>query len=182
MEFKVIRGQHFLDWLEEDSTYQQLDTNIRRGFPTTRKRQNATGPVAINRMEYVPYLENGELHVNSQAVSSGNQYQPIVAFRNVVFEPENSPQNTTFRGADNNEYHIQPIALNGSNVRVRCNCLDFYYRFAAWNAGDNSLAGRPAPPYNATGARPPANPTKVPGVCKHVIKVVDKLKQGRIVT
>jgi hypothetical protein len=182
MEFMILRGQRFLDWLEEDSTYAQLDTNIRQGFPNTKKRQYATGPVAINRMEYVPYLENGELHVNARAVSSGNQYEPTVAFRNVTFEPQDSAQNTTFRGADNNEYHIQPIPLNGSNVRVRCNCLDFYYRFASWNAGDNSLAGQAPPPYIAKGVRPPANPSKVPGVCKHVIKVVDRLKQARIVT
>ena len=106
----------------------------------------------------------------------------VLSLKQIIFEPEDAASNTTFRGADNNEYHIQPIPLNGSNVRVRCNCLDFYYRFAAWNAGDNSLQGRPAPPYNPKGERPPVNPTRVPGVCKHVIKVVDRLKQGRIVT
>ena len=179
---KVIRGQRLLDWLEEDSTYQQLDTNIQRGFPDTKKRQHVTSAVAINRIEYIPYIENGELHVQAVAVSSGNQYQPTVAFRNVTFEPEDQPTNTTFRAVDNNEYHIQSIPLNVSNVRVRCNCLDFYYRFAAWNAGDNSLAGRPATPYRATGQRPPVNPLKVPGVCKHVIKVIERLKQGRFVT
>lgn len=180
---EVIRGQRLIEWmdLEEDSTYQQLDTNIRRAWPETRGRQNATGPVAINQLEYIPYIQNGELHVNAVAVSSGNQYQPTVAFRNVQFQEQDGSA-ITFRAADNNEYHITPIQLSGSNVRVRCTCLDFYYRFAAWNAGDNSLAGRPAPPYNATGQRPPVNPTRTPGVCKHIIKVVERLRQARIVT
>ncbi len=182
MELKVIRGQRFLDWLEEDSTYKQLDTNIRQAYPETKKRQNDTGSVMINQVQYVPYVQQGELHVTGVARSGNNQYEPTVAFRNVAFQPEDAPANTTFRGADNNEYHIVPIQLNNSNVRVRCTCMDFYYRFASYNAGDSSLAGSVPRQYQPTGQRPPVNPSKVPGVCKHIIKVVDQLRQGRIVT
>lgn len=180
MELKVLRGQRLLQWLEEDSTYNQLDTNIRRGFPNTTKRQNATGPVAINRLEYIPY-EDGQLRVQAQAASGGNQYEPIIMFRDVQFEPENLPTNVTFRATNGQEYHIQSIPLAQSNVRVRCTCLDFYYRFSSWNASDNSLAGAAPQPYLPKGERPPANPQQVPGVCKHVIKVVDRLRQSRIV-
>lgn len=184
-DYKVLRGQRLFDQLEqieEDSTYNQLHGNIVRGFPGTRKRQHATGPVHIVTMEYLPYVNDNVLRVNTVAKSSGNTYQPVILFRNVRYEPEDLTTNITFRATDNQEYHIQTIRLPGSNVRVRCGCLDFYYRFGAWNHGDNSLEGPPPPPYHATGNRPPANPTQVPGVCKHLIKVVQQLRQGRIVT
>jgi hypothetical protein len=182
---KVLRGQRLLnqlEQLEEESTYQDLETDIRRGFPNTRKRQNATGPVSITRVEYIPYVNDGVLRAQAVAMSGGNRYQPIIQFREVQYEQENQPTNTTFRAVDNVEYHIQPISLAGSNVKVRCNCLDFYWRFSPYNAGDASLVGSPRPPYNATGQRPPANPTETPGVCKHLIKLVQNLRTARVVT
>lgn len=182
MEFKVLRGQRLLTQLDEDSTYRDLENDIRRGFPDTRKRQHATGPVGILKLSYVPYVQDGVLRVEAVANSSGNKYNPIIQFREVQFQEEDLPNNTTFRAADNNEYHIQPIQLAGSNVKVRCNCLDFYWRFSPTNAGDASLYGEPRPPYNAQGNRPPANPANVPGVCKHVIKLVDRLRQARVVS
>lgn len=185
MDLKVLRGQKLLDQLdqlEEDSTYNQLHGNIVRGFPGTRKRQHTTGSVHIVTMEYLPYVNNGALRVDTVAKSSGNTYQPTVVFRDVMFQDEDLPTNTTFRATDNNEYHIQTIRLAGSNVRVRCNCLDFHYRFGAWNHGDSSLEGPPPPTHRPTSDRPPVNPTRVPGVCKHIIKVVQQLRQGRVVT
>lgn len=181
MEFKVLRGQRFINWLEEDSTYNQLDTNIRRGFPDTNKRQNATGPVSITKLEYIPY-EDGQLRAQAEAVSQGNRYQPVIMFRDVQYEPENLPTNVTLRAANGQEFHIQPIPLAQVNVRVRCTCLDFYFRFSSYNSSDNSLAGAAPQPYLAKGERPPANPQQVPGVCKHIIKVVDRLKQSGVVT
>ncbi len=185
MDLKVLRGQRILEQLlrlEEDSTYNQLHGNIVRGFPNTRKRQHATGPVHIVNMEYLPYVNNNVLRINTEATSSGNRYQPIIVFGNVTFEPEDLPSNTTIRASDNNEYHIQTIPLAGANVKVRCNCLDFHHRFGAFNHGDNSLEGPPPPPHQSTTNRPPANPTRVPGVCKHLIKVIQQLRTGRIVT
>lgn len=168
--------------LDEESTYQDLETGVQRGFPDTRKRQKATGPVSITQLSYLPYVGDGVLRVESIAMSGGNKYQPIIQFRGVEFQQEDLPTNATVKAADNNEYHIQPIPLAGSNVKVHCNCLDFYWRFSPYNAGDESLVGKPRPPYNAQGNRPPANPSETPGVCKHLIKLVEKLKQGRVVT
>lgn len=186
MDFKVLRGQRLinqLEELEEDSTYSQLYTGILRGFPATDKRQHATGPVHIRQVVYIPYLDNNALRCDAEVTSGPNKYSPAILFRQVEFQDENLSSNTTFRAADNNEYHIIPISLAGSNVRVRCNCLDFYYRFSPWNYSNGSLAGEPPPPYQDRDPnRGPANPTRTPGVCKHIIKLVDRLKQARIVT
>lgn len=175
---KTVRGVRVVQALNEDSTYPGLYTNIQRAFPHTQKRQHATGPIAITRMEYLPYAQNGVLQVNAEVRSDGTAYTPVVQFTQVQFEPNDTPENVTFKGADDNDYHIQPVQLPTTNVKVRCNCLDFYYRFAAWNATDKSLYGPAFPPYQRkTTTRPEVNPDHVPGLCKHLIKVFQQTEQ-----
>lgn len=177
MRERVIRGEHLLRAIEEDSTYPTLRTNIQRAFPDTRKRQHATGEVQIVRKEFVPIQGSHALQVNSQSRSNdGATYQQTVQFTGVNYEPADTPENVTFMGADGADHHVQPITLQQSNVRVRCNCLDFHYRFALWNFNDGSLMGpKPAPYVRKTTTRPPANPLQLPGVCKHIIKLAQDL-------
>lgn len=182
MDILVIHGRRLAALLNEESTYSDLYRGIERSFPNTKKRQYATGPISVLKTEYLPFVNDNSLRVNTLVNSSGNRYQPVIMFRNVTFQDENLPTNTTFTAVDGNEYNIQSIPLSGSVVRVHCNCLDFYWRFASWNYSDGSLEGDPPPPYNATGQRPPVNPEQTPGVCKHIIKVVGQLKTARIVT
>jgi hypothetical protein len=182
MELKVIRGDRLLTQFNEDSTYNQLYTGIVQAFPNTRKRQNATAPVVVSRIEYVPYVNNGVLRVEAEARNGPGRYQPVIQFREVSFAEQGASNTVTFRAADGQEYGIVPIRLAGSNIKVRCTCLDFYHRFSMHNHSDGSLAGNPPPPYVPKGGRPSVNPTQTPGVCKHIIKLVEQLKRARIVT
>lgn len=183
MKLRVLRGQRIENQLDEDSTYNQLYTGIVRGFPQTDKRQNATGSVMVRKVSYVPYTNDGVLRVESEVQSGPNKYQPVIQFRNVEFQEENLPSNTTFTAADGQEYNVTPIGLAKSTVKVSCGCLDFYHRFGTQNYSDGSLEGNPPPPYQDRDPdRGPANPTQTPGVCKHLIKLVNQLKQAKVVT
>lgn len=179
--YKLLRGQRLLNQLNEESSYNGLYREIERGFPETRARQHATGEVAITNIKYVP--AQGRLQVNGAARSNMHAYTPSIMFLTVQYEPQATDQTTTFVGPGNAEYHIQPIDLSMSSVKVRCNCLDFFYRFASWNANDSSLLGRKPPMYQRVpgSVRPPVNPARVPGVCKHAIKMVDTLRRSGIV-
>lgn len=182
---EILRGQRLLnqlEQLEEDSSYTDLYRGITTAFPNTQRRHNATGPVQIVRLEYVPFTGSNNLRIDGQARSGGNTYNPHIMFREVEFQEEDLPTNATIKAVDNQEYHIAPINLANVNVRVKCDCLDFYWRFAAWNSRDDSLIGNPPPPYTPTGNRPPVNPTQTPGVCKHLIKLIQELRTARVVT
>jgi hypothetical protein len=175
-EFFVLRGARILQQLDELSSVPTLQTNIERGFPDTRKRQHATGEVVISNVQYMPYLGMKMLHVKSLSTSNGNRYQQALQFNGVAFEDSDTDQNATFQASDGEDYHVQPLDLNGHNVKVRCSCLDFHYRFANYNAQDKSLVGRPPPQYQKKTNRPPVNPAQVPGMCKHLLKLVEMLR------
>lgn len=180
-QYRVLRGVRVIEQLNEDSTYPDLYTNIEQNFDT-RKRQLATGPVQINNVTYTPFENSGVLQVQAVARNSGSDYQPTIQFSNVQYQPSDLPDNITFKGSDNADHHVLPIDLREHNVKVRCTCLDFYYRFATWNFNDDSLLGDKPPLYQRkTDTRPPVNPARVPGLCKHLVKFVDHLVRTGIV-
>lgn len=181
-EFMLLRGDRILQQLYEMSSVPDLEDNIEQGFPHTKKRQHATNEVTVSNVQYMPYLGMKMLHVKSISSSNGHQYQQALQFLRVDFDDQKQPDNATFQASDGADYHIKPLQLSGHNVKVRCNCLDFYYRFANYNSQDKSLVGRPPPPYQRKTNRPPVNPDQVPGMCKHLLKLVDNLTQAGLIS
>lgn len=179
-----MRGGRVIQSLEE-TTLVDLERNIVFGFPETEKRQHATKPVQITQMKLTPYRNSTDLLADATAKSneSGKTYQPKVLFLDVEFQNEDTPENVTFTGSDGDNYNIIPVSLSHSNVKVKCDCLDFHHRFAGRNDTSNALIGnppkmdKPVPGSN----RPPVNPKKVPGLCKHLIKTVQAMKDAGLV-
>ena len=95
----------------------------------------------------------------------------------------NEQENTvTFKATTGEDVTIQPINLNDNIVRVRCDCLDFYYRFAPWNFSNDDIYGpKPKPYVRRTNTHPPANPTRSPGICKHVMKLTQSIQEAGLV-
>lgn len=158
----------------------QLDRSAVGAFPATTKRQHVKSPVQIVKMQLVPFVKDGQLLVRATATNGGRTYNPSMVFSGVTFEPEDTDTNVTFTGANNSDYHIQPIDSNTAPVKVRCDCMDFYWRFAMWNYNADSLNDQPPPPYQKKTNRPPVNPRKAPGLCKHLMKLTDKLEMSDI--
>lgn len=185
-KFHIIRGKRISDQLGdfelfEQSTYTGLERNVLNFIPVSKKRQHAVDPVRINSIELLPFIGTKNLNVNTIAASDGTNYSPKIIFNNVEFEEEDTNENVTFTGSDGNEYHMKHIDLNQNTLRVRCDCLDFYWRFAAFNAKDKSLIGKGPTPYQRVSNRGPVNPQEVPGVCKHLIAAVKAMKHSGIV-
>jgi len=181
VKFKTIRGARVLQQIDETSI-EDLRQNIEQGFPKTTKRQYATDPVHIVSMKMQPFTQTGDLKIDASAKSGEKVYNPEIIFNNVEFSKEDTDSNITFVGSDNEEYNITPINLANKNVKVKCNCMDFRWRFAVWNSNDDSLIGNPPPPYRKKTDRAPANPQRVPGVCKHLIKTISALRDAGMVT
>ena len=185
-KYQIIRGKRVEDQLGdfelfEQSTYNDLERNVLNFIPVTTKRQHAVDPVRINSIELLPFIGTKNLNVETIASSDGTNYSPKIIFNNVEFAEEDLPDNVSFTGKDGNEYHVKALNLAQNTLRVRCDCLDFYWRFASFNAKDKSLIGAPPKPYQRVSNRGPANPQEVPGVCKHLIAAVKALKHSGIV-
>ena len=110
----------------------------------------------------------------------GKTYDAAIMFDKVDYEDEDTNANITFTASDGEEYHINKLKARGNEVKVKCTCMDFYYRFALWNFNDGSLYGKKPPPYRKTTDRPPVNPQRTPGLCKHLMKLATALHQSNM--
>ena len=196
--------------LEERSNYNQLYTSTVDAFPRTRKRQHATGPIQIVRTDFTPYLGTRNLLVRGQARSGTYRnvfYKPMLFFNEVQYvqgeqlpgQPQqrqgaegdmgareaevNEQQDTvTIKATTGEEVTLTPINLRDNIVRVRCDCLDFYFRFAPWDFSNDDIYGpKPKPYVRKTNTRPSVNPTRSPGICKHVMKLTQACQDAGIV-
>jgi len=182
-KLQVIRGQRILDQLTQldEATYAELERNTLNSMPPTEKRQFVTGPVQIANLELIPARESQNLSIKASALSDGTKYTTTAIFDGVIYDDADQADNVSFSGPSGDEFHIEPIELARNNIKVHCNCLDFYWRFATWNHQKNSLDGHPPPPYQKKTNRPPVNPRQVPGVCKHLLKTIEELRNAGIV-
>lgn len=180
MKYRLLRLPRLLQWVNEDSTLDNLEHDIVAGFPNTTKRQNATNEVIVGNIEFTPY-NNGILHVEAATRSNGHNYETEIQFQQVQQKETDDGTTITIQGTDGQQHHIVPIQTGQSNVKVRCSCLDFHYRFAAWNDQDNSLYGEPPGLYRKKTDRASVNPTRTSGICKHIIKLTQRLQQLGVV-
>jgi hypothetical protein len=181
--FLFLRGARIEQMIAETSAG-QLRNNTLQFQPPSKMRQNAMAPVQVRSMILVPMRgqrDNGQLKVEATIMNGPNQYDSTILFHNVVYEDADRPDNITFVGADKQNYHVVPINLMQDNAEVRCTCLDFYFTFSKWNNQDKSLYGPPPEPYTPKTQRAPRNPSRKPGLCKHLLKVVQELKNERLV-
>jgi hypothetical protein len=163
-------------------TLAKLTKSTLDSFFDTKKRQHVTGTVAISNIKYIPYRKSNGLNIEATVTSGSNKYDCSMSFQDVFYEDSDSNQVVTFTAVDNSEYHVHKIANDVNDVKVKCTCMDFYYRFAYANYQKDGLEGNPPPPYVKKTDRPPVNPTNAPGLCKHLIKLDDQLKTIGIIS
>lgn len=154
-----------------ESTLEDLNRNTVSGFPGTKKRQHSVNNVRITRRKFTQ-LNDGQLLVKAECDGETQDYQPQILFTGIKFTDPSHPQSITLTGG----IHLQRISNAQTNVQVSCNCLDFHWTFAWFNSADGSLLGKPPEPYSKHTDRQPRNPDKVPGLCKHLIKLSEVLK------
>jgi hypothetical protein len=163
-----------MDLILLELTLYQLNRSTQNGFDA--KRKQAAPRMNLTNVKYTPTMENGKqgLTVTSDCISgdSGNHYKQVIVFQKVKLLPEDSPQARTFEGPDGQPFHVDNYSLQAADVKVRCNCLDFYWRFTNFNFKQRALQGDPNPPYVRKTNRPPVNPMQKPGICKHIYQLL----------
>jgi hypothetical protein len=169
----------FHQWIArlDESSLITLYQSTEQAFPRTRKRQYATDLVKIVELNWSPYLGVRTLFIRGRAESgeSGKEYQPMVLFKGVRYHPTRDRQDLIeFVGSDGRVYVIERLSYADNDVLLRCDCADFRWRFNYYDHLDKSLYGSKRRRYESAGG-PPANPKAMPGMCKHLIKLVQSL-------
>ena len=150
-------------------------------FPQTTLRQHATQPIKITNLRWIPYKGMKTLFIRGLAQNEEREYSPIVLFKRVRYRDELDEGVVAIIASNGEIYNFDKLSLENTDVLVRCNCPDFKWRFNFYDHLDKSLYGRKRGPYTRlTEHRPPANPKKMPGMCKHVLKTVEVLKEAGI--
>lgn len=152
-----------------ENTLPELFRSAVDAFPATTKRQHVTAPIEISDVRFTPFLGMKTLLIRANAANEGRVYSPIILFKRASF----STEGFSFTAHDDNkEYHLAP---HDHDVLVRCDCNDFYWRFNYYNHLETSLHGKVRKEYKGSGV--PANPLEMPGLCKHLMKLMEELKE-----
>lgn len=161
-----------------ETSFQQLLNRTVSAFPDTTRRQHAVDSVSLQSVTLVP-AEGALIAKGVVRGSGGKLYAPVIEFDQVVYDPDEGQAAVTF-SVDGTQYTISPITKQSVDVKVTCTCMDFKFRFAQYNNTDGSLHGDVPPLYakQSGSNRGPANPTKSPGVCKHIIELADSIEQS----
>lgn len=167
----------FRTWLE--SSVQDLYQSAVDAFPHTTMRQHAVEPIRITRMAWTPFLGMKTLFIKGHAVNENRHYNPIIVFKKVNYDPKQNA--VAFVAADNGQtYHIERLSMDATNVVLRCECKDFFWRFNYYDWLDHSLFGRKRKKYEGLGLWE-ANPMHMPGMCKHLMKLAFHLRNVGLV-
>jgi hypothetical protein len=142
-----------------EASITDLTNSSNRAFPS---RSDDASNVRIVKRQYSKY-DSDKLLLTATCGGETDNYETSIMFEGVQFTDPNNAESITVGGIS-----ILPIG-NDVQVKVRCNCLDYYWTFAWQNSGENALIGDPPPPYqNYSGQR---NPTNAIGMCKHLFKL-----------
>ncbi len=166
-----------IETLLERSTSGQLTSNTNVFFGNDRKQKSAR--MNVMKVSYVPSVQDGILIVKSEINGSTNKYETTIQFDKVKYVAAGT-QFAVPVPVNGEEMYVMPLKIMGNDVKVHCTCLDFYWRFASFNKSDDSLIGNPPPPYVKKTDRPYQNPSKIPGACKHITKLINHVSLERI--
>lgn len=160
-----------------ESSLAELYTSTVKAFPKTTLRQFATQPIIITKLDWVPFPGLGTLFIKGLAQHEGREYNPMLLFKEVKY----GVNEVSIWGSDGLPYQFQKLSLEGTEVFVRCNCPDFYWRFNFANSSSKSLFGRKRAKYESKGILPPVNPTNAEGMCKHLMKTVHVIRESGVI-
>ena len=159
-----------------ESNLNDLYQSTVEAFPKTGLRQHATDPIKIVEMNWIPFKGIKTLLVSGVALNEGRQYKCHLLFKNVNY----NESEVHIVASDYQRYGFKKLKYNETDVLVRCNCMDFYHRFNYYNHIDKTLWGSKRGPYESKGTGIEANPTKSPGMCKHLIKFSEALVDAKV--
>ncbi len=141
----------------------------------TKKRHKIVNEVSIRNLTYTQ-VDDDKIRVDSTSTTGNMSYNTQIVLTGVEIVPRDTPNSLDILHTSN----IMPIQDKGE-CKFRCSCLDYRWTFAHYNNMSKNLHGNPFPPYQATTDRGPRNPLHTPGLCKHLLKLIEVLKSAKVI-
>ena len=138
-------------------------------------RQYATHPIVIRELRWIPFVGVKTLFLKSLAQNEEREYGPCILFKGVNY----GGKQVKIIASDGLQYNFDKLSLENTDILLRCNCPDFYWRFNYYNHLDKSLYGSKRRKYESEGGLP-ANPLQLPGMCKHLMKMTEVVANAGI--
>jgi len=164
-----------------ESTYSQLYGRIVDAFPNTTKRQYAVDPIQISNVQIIPFVGLRTLFLKADAINEDRQYAPMLLFKNIQYTNSLTSEAIEVSTADGRQVRFHRPLIDENELALRCSCGDFYWRFNYFDHLDRSLYGRKRAKYEAKKVQWSVNPSESPGLCKHLIKMMQVLKESGLV-
>lgn len=158
-----------------ESSAEELYQSAVKAFPNTKMRQHATHPIVIRELRWTPFVGVKTLFIKGLAQNEDREYGPCILFKGVNYQGKA----VKITASDGLEYSFDKLSLENTDVLVRCNCPDFFWRFNYYDHLDKSLYGTKRKKYESHGG-PPANPLELPGMCKHIMKMTKVISESGI--
>lgn len=183
-----------------------LFANSLEAFPNSAKKHNALQTVVIKKLVWLPYVGVKTLFVKGLAenVEEHTENRPVVVFKGVNYVPlTGDPVADTMaismakhagkqlvylgwndKGVDRRAV-FERLSEDGNDVVVMCSCGDYRWRLHWWNWRDGSHFGSKPKKYVKKTDKPPVNPGAggagpLPGICKHIMKLAQVLRQSKL--
>jgi hypothetical protein len=174
MEFKI--------WLE--SSLNDLYQSVVEAFPNTTKRQYSVDEIKITNLQWTPFEGMKTLFVKglAQNITNGHEYNPIIVFKGVNFHRQRDIYGLV-EIIDNMgvNYLFEKLSYDDTQVLVRCNCADFFWKMNYADHLSHDLFGRKRRKYEAIYNPGSANPNNDKGLCKHLMKMMMVLGKANLI-
>lgn len=165
-----------------ESSSNELYQSAVAAFPNTTKRQYATHPVKVTELVWTPFRGMNTLFVRAQVQNESKSYRPMILFKGVQYQEKLSRGIIELHTNEGEQVFLERLSHENTDVLLRCDCKDFYWRFNYYNHLDKSLYGRKRAKYEAKFNPGSANPTESSGMCKHLMKMLKVLEESGIIS
>lgn len=138
--------------------------------------------IELQNVEFSEPIEQAQQQIQNNQEENENE------------NPESTNQNTNQTNtdelieitcSDNRKIKIKPQLDVKCNIRLNCNCLDFFQRMASYNKSAKVLIGRKKPTHYQSPTTPAnkerGNPNNSPGMCKHTLALYYRLLEMGII-
>lgn len=120
------------------------------------------------------------IFAETTAITEGySKYNQVIIYDNVNFSDTKSEKfKIPVKLANGKKKYAEVPNSSTHPTKNRCSCLDFKFTWNYYDKTKEVLHGRPMPP---PPGQPIRNPKKVPGLCKHLLQLVNYLYSKKII-
>lgn len=166
---KTIRSMYI-----EEQTASELLASTKRTFPKTRREITANTDADIRDVTITGNMRQKFVLARFKVQGKTDSYNTSIKIDQANLSDDEFNPSIEIMQPNGDPIFVEPANVNSKNVKLRCSCKDFIWRFSRQDAKVTSLNG-PTPTLPYKGVRPSVNPTWAPGACKHLHKAIDHL-------